>query len=127
MIPALVIAAVLFAGFLLVLALIGFAAYRFAVKREGAPMGAAGGCALAAVLLGAGLFAMVGFVVVAGLLFARHVHLQERERGSTFEYELEEPEEEPAEEPTSEGDVLDGALDRGWAQHPEKPGDVREY
>jgi len=69
MAPTLVIAVLLFAGFLLVLALIAYAAFRVAAKREGG-IGAAGGCMLGAVLIGAAGFAFLGFTVAAGLLFA---------------------------------------------------------
>ena len=59
-----------FAGFLVVLALIAFAAFRFTAKREGSALGVAGGCALSAVMLGVALFALIGFIVLIGIGFA---------------------------------------------------------
>ena len=81
MLPSLLIAVALFAGFLLVLGLIAFAAFRTSARREGPALGAAGGCALAAVLLGAAFFALIGFAVVTGVIFV-HRAVQ----GSPFEH-----------------------------------------
>ncbi|MEO6710780.1 MAG: hypothetical protein ABI054_06210 [Planctomycetota bacterium] len=69
MLPSFLIAVVLFACFLVVLALIGFAAFRFAARREGTPLGFLGGCAVTLVLLGAGFFALVGFAILVGVGF----------------------------------------------------------
>jgi len=68
MLPSLLIAIALFAGFLLVLGLIAFAAFRLSARREGPALGAAGGCALAAVLLGAAFFALIGFAIVTSVV-----------------------------------------------------------
>ena len=71
------IAIALFAGFLLLLALLAFAAFRFTAKREGSPLGAAGGCALSAVLLGLGLMALIGFVILIGIFVVHRYKLSQ--------------------------------------------------
>ena len=76
MVPSLLLLTALFVSFLILLASIAFAAYRVVAKREGPALGAPGGCALAAVLLGIGLFAMIGFIVLIGILFAHHRELR---------------------------------------------------
>jgi len=86
MVPSLLIAVAIFVSFLVVLALIAFAAFRVAAKREGPGLGAAGGCALGAVLIGAGLFAMIGFIVLVGILFAHRAQLHRESRmGERFQ------------------------------------------
>ncbi len=79
MLPSLLIAVAIFSAFLVVLALIAYAGYRFATKREGPVLGVAGGCALSAVLLGAAVIALIGFAIFAVLLM--------RHRENTFQYE----------------------------------------
>jgi hypothetical protein len=75
MVPSLMIAAAAFAGFLIVLLAIAYAGFRLSARRE-TPLGAAGGCALAAVLLGATFFAFIGLAVFFAFFFV-HEHKDE--------------------------------------------------
>ena len=146
--PILLVAVFLFAAFLLVLALVAFFAYRVAARSKEGGVGAGGGCLFASLIGGLGLLGLIGFVVFAGILFARKAmqeHLQHRGNDvEFFEYDDFEaapvPPEVPVEpappevpeapeapkKPSKTGQgALDGAIDRGWAQHPD--GDVKQY
>lgn len=73
MISTLLLITLLFLGFLLLLAGIGFFAYRVTRRTPGDTFGAAGGCALAAVLISAAGLALIGFLVTVGVVVANRI------------------------------------------------------
>lgn len=71
--PMLIFATLLFLGFLLLLGGLAWAGFRYSTPKQGPAPGCAGGCALGLALLALSFFAMVGFVVLIGVMFAHHV------------------------------------------------------
>lgn len=73
MISTLLLITLLFLGFLVLLAGIGFFAYRVTRRTSGETFGAAGGCALAAVLISVAGLALIGFLVTVGVVVANRI------------------------------------------------------
>jgi len=121
--PSLLLAVAVFTCFLAVLALLAFAGYRTAAKREGPGLSTAGGCALAVVLLGAGFFALIGFLVFVGVAFFHdnkdeiREHLRRLERGDRIEFEHEFPADSDAEGEHGESHEEPAAKDDGVRQY----------
>lgn len=100
MAPFLVFAIAMFTGFLGLLAGLAFLGYRVSARREGPALGPAGGCALTAVLLGAGAFATTAFIVLLGIVYASQAHHHDQDETDSFSEpahtsEIEESPSEP--------------------------------
>lgn len=121
--PILLVAAVLYAAFLLVLAMVAFFAYRVAARSKEGGVGAGGGCLFATLIGGLGILGLIGFATFAGLVFARKAmqdHLHDRGDGVEF-FTHDEVE---AGDEFEEGEPWEGdAASRAAPAAPEVPGE----
>ena len=128
--PILLVAAVLYAAFLLVLAMVAFFAYRVAARSKEGGVGAGGGCLFATLIGGLGILGLIGFATFAGLVFARKAmqdHLHDRGDGvEFFTYdEFEAGDELESGDQFEEGEPAYGdAPSRTAPAAPEVPGDT---